>query len=56
MDRGESFALDAAREAAIKVATLAEVNAAFRKYIKPDEWLIGVAGDFAKAASQTAPK
>ena len=49
MDRGESFALDAAREGAIKVATLAEVNAAFRKYIKPDEWLIGLAGDFAKA-------
>ncbi len=54
MDRGETFAREAAREAAIKAATLADVNAAFRKYIKPDEWLIGLAGDFAKAGNANA--
>ncbi|HNY46731.1 MAG TPA: insulinase family protein, partial [Casimicrobium sp.] len=56
MDTNETFADSAKRDAELKTITLDQVNAAFRKYIKPDEWLIGVAGDFAKAASQTAPK
>jgi zinc protease len=56
LDLGETFAHAGKRDAELKAITLDQVNAAFRKYIKPDEWLIGVAGDFAKAASQPAPK
>ncbi|MBL8311385.1 MAG: insulinase family protein [Burkholderiales bacterium] len=50
MENGETFHDVAARDARYAAVTLDEVNAAFRKYIKPEQWLIGVAGDFAKAA------
>ncbi len=51
MNLNETFADMAKRDAEMKALTLQQVNDAFRKYIKPDEWLIGVAGDFAKAAA-----
>lgn len=51
MDLNETFADAAIRDAELKALTLQQVNDAFRKYIKPEAWLIGVAGDFAKAAA-----
>lgn len=48
----ETFADIAKRDADLKALTLQQVNNAFREYIKPDAWLIGVAGDFAKAAAR----
>ena len=51
MDINETFAYAAKRDADLKAVTLQQVNDAFRKYIKPEAWLIGVAGDFAKAAA-----
>jgi zinc protease len=50
MEDNETFANMAKRDAQIKALTLAQVNDAFRKYIKPEDWVIGLAGDFAKAA------
>lgn len=52
LDDSETFAKVATRDAEYKSVTLAEVNAAFRKYVKPNDWLIGLAGDFAKAAAK----
>lgn len=49
---GETFADSAKRDAQIAALTLAQVNDALRKYIKPELWLIGLAGDFAKAAAK----
>ena len=54
MELNETFADTANRDAELKALTLQQVNDAFRKYVKPEAWLIGVAGDFAKAAA--APK
>ena len=51
MNLNETFADMAKRDAELKALTLPQVNDAFRKYIKPEAWLIGVAGDFAKAAA-----
>jgi zinc protease len=51
MEDSETFANMAKRDAQIKALTLAQVNDAFRKYIKPEDWVIGLAGDFAKAAA-----
>ena len=51
MDLNETFADTAKRDAELKALTLQQVNDAFRKYIKPEAWLIGLAGDFAKAAT-----
>lgn len=50
MNLNETFAEMAKRDADVKALTLPQVNEAFRKYIKPEAWLIGLAGDFAKAA------
>ena len=55
MDLNETFADSEKRDAALKALTLQAVNDAFRKYIKPEAWLIGVAGDFAKAAGAAKP-
>lgn len=51
MNLSESFADMAKRDTDVKALTLEQVNDAFRKYIKPEAWLMGVAGDFAKAAA-----
>ncbi len=51
MELNETFADAAKRDAELKALALQQVNDAFRKYIKPEAWLIGVAGDFAKAAA-----
>ncbi|MEO7252951.1 MAG: insulinase family protein [Casimicrobium sp.] len=53
MDLNETFADSASRDAQLKAVTLQQVNDAFRKYVKPEAWLIGLAGDFAKAAATT---
>ena len=42
--------ITAALDAAIEKLTTAEVNAAFRKYVKAPEFAYAFAGDFAKAA------
>jgi zinc protease len=54
LEDGETFAASAKRDAQIAALTLAQVNDAFRKHIKADAWVIGVAGDFAKAAADAA--
>jgi zinc protease len=54
LEDGETFAASAKRDAQIMALTLAQVNDAFKKYIKADAWVIGVAGDFAKAAADAA--
>ena len=43
---GITFARDAEVDAAIKSLTLAQVNAALRKYLKPGEFAAAYAGDF----------
>jgi zinc protease len=40
------FALSQRVDDALAKLTLAEVNAAWRKYLKPDDWLMGFGGDF----------
>lgn len=51
---GRSMAFNAALEAKIASLTLDEVNAAIRKYIKPDAFAHYYAGDFAGAAKKAA--
>ena len=46
---GRTWAFSAALDAAIEKLTTAEVNAAFRKYVKVGEFAYAFAGDFAKA-------
>ena len=46
---GRTWAFSAAVDAAIEKLTTAEVNAAFRKYVKPGELGYAYAGDFGKA-------
>ena len=43
---GRSFALAGRVDAALAALTLAEVNAALRKYIRPQDLVIALAGDF----------
>jgi zinc protease len=43
---GRNFALAARTDAALSALTLAQVNAALRKYIRPEQFVIAVAGDF----------
>jgi zinc protease len=43
---GRTFAVSARVDAALARLTLAEVNAALRKYIRPDEFVAAFAGDF----------
>ena len=45
---GRTWAFSAAVDAAIEKLTTADVNAAFRKYAKPDQLGYAFAGDFAK--------
>jgi zinc protease len=47
--RGRTMAWDEQIESKIQAVTLAEVNAAFRKYISPSQISIAKAGDFKKA-------
>jgi zinc protease len=46
---GRTWAFSAAIDTAIANLTTANVNAAFRKYVKPDQFGYAFAGDFAKA-------
>ncbi|MCY7313128.1 MAG: insulinase family protein, partial [Pseudoxanthomonas sp.] len=48
---GRDMQFTAALDAQYQALTLAQVNAAIRKYLKPDALSVYVAGDFAKAAS-----
>ena len=41
-----TFAVSQKVDDAIAAATLADVNAALRKYLKPDQLVIGFGGDF----------
>lgn len=50
LPRDRTFADSARVDAAIQSATLAQVNAALRRYIQPQQLLWGVAGDFKAAA------
>ena len=43
---GRSFALAARVDAALAALTLADVNAALRKYIRPQDLVVALAGDF----------
>jgi zinc protease len=43
---GRSFALSAKVDAALETMTLAQVNAALRKYLKPEDFVSVFAGDF----------
>ena len=43
---GRTFAVSARVDAALGKLTLAEVNAALRKYIRPDDFIAAFAGDF----------
>jgi zinc protease len=54
---GRTMAWTAAFEAKIQALTVDDVNAAIRKYVKPDAISVFAAGDFAKAAkgATTAP-
>jgi zinc protease len=45
---GRTWAISGAIDTAIEKLTTAEVNAALRKYVKPDEFAYAFAGDFAK--------
>jgi zinc protease len=45
---GRTWAYDAGIDAAIDKLTPADVNAALRKYLKPDQFAFAIAGDFAK--------
>ncbi|MBT9492696.1 MAG: insulinase family protein [Paucibacter sp.] len=45
-DRSKDWAYVAARDALIQAATLAEVNAAWRRHIRPDGFVISTVGDF----------
>ena len=48
--RGRTFAFAGKVDAAIAALTAADVNAALRKYVKPDAFALVYAGDFAKKA------
>ena len=43
---GRTFAFAARSDEAIAKATLAQVNAALRKYIRPEDFALVLAGDF----------
>ncbi|MDP1693547.1 MAG: pitrilysin family protein [Burkholderiaceae bacterium] len=46
LDLGRSFAFSGQIDQQLRALTLAQVNAALRKYIEPAKFVIGVAGDF----------
>ena len=43
---GRTFAVSARVDAALDKLGLAEVNAALRKYVRPDDFVAAFAGDF----------
>jgi len=43
---GRSFAVSAKVDAALEALTLDQVNQALRRYLKPDQFVLGLAGDF----------
>jgi zinc protease len=43
---GRSFALSAKVDAALEALTLDQVNAALGRYLKPEQFVFGLAGDF----------
>lgn len=45
-DEGEGWAQVAERDAALQAVTLAQANAAWRKFIKPEAFVISTVGDF----------
>jgi zinc protease len=56
MRLGRTMALSAKIDAVLAALTLDHVNASIRKYIKPDQFMLVVAGDFAGAAKAAAEK
>jgi zinc protease len=46
LELGRSFAFAGQIDQQLKALTLAQVNAAMRKYIEPAKFVVGVAGDF----------
>jgi zinc protease len=46
LDLGRTFAFSAQVDAQLKALTLAQVNAALKKYVDPSKFVLGVAGDF----------
>jgi zinc protease len=50
---GRAFEFDARIDAALQALTVAQVNAALRRYVKPDDFVFAFAGDF-KAPAPTA--
>jgi zinc protease len=57
---GQDWGVEAGLEAALREATLAQVNAAWRQFIKPEAFVLSTAGDFKKTAQaqvlSTRPK
>ncbi|HZQ62556.1 MAG TPA: pitrilysin family protein [Casimicrobiaceae bacterium] len=53
---GRTFRKSAEIDAAIEAMTADQVNAAVRKYVKPDELALAFAGDFAKAQAAAGAK
>ncbi len=43
---GRTLSFDAKQEAAIASLTVAQVNEALRKYVKPERLVLAIAGDF----------
>ena len=50
-----TFAVSARVDAALAALTLAQVNAALRKYIDPARWVVAYAGDFKEEPARRAP-
>src|SRR3989344_3354498 len=47
LNLGRDFSLSAKVDAALRALTLEQVNDAWRRYIRPEAFVMGVAGDFA---------
>jgi len=45
-DVGQTWAYAAPRDSVLETITVEQTNAASRKYVKPDDFLISTAGDF----------
>jgi zinc protease len=45
-DRGETWAASQKRDDAIAAVTVEQANVAWRKYVKPEAFIISTAGDF----------
>jgi len=53
---GRTFAYSGKIDAALSALTVEQVNAALRKYLKPDDFVFAFAGDFKGASAKTAAK